>query len=136
VSLPSIPSRPTRGFSVYTLSETATDAEAAALAAKENKSDIIAGVDLAQYPTEVANILIDFAQAKTNEMSVAFARDYVLEEIAPVTLLSRYARRSRWQSLTPSILVDRLSQLSGRGKGCCGRTTGASLPPRARLVFY
>ena len=35
-----------RGAAVYTLSETASDKEAAALAAQENKADLIAGVDL------------------------------------------------------------------------------------------
>ena len=34
------------GFSVYTLSESGSDKEAAALARKENQSDVIAGVDL------------------------------------------------------------------------------------------
>ena len=40
-----------RGAGVYTLSETASDAEAAALARKENKSDLIAGVDSSMSPT-------------------------------------------------------------------------------------
>src|SRR5262245_10498121 len=55
----------TRGASVYTLSENASDAEAAALAAKENKSDIIAGVDLSKQSSAVSDILIDLAQRDT-----------------------------------------------------------------------
>ncbi len=62
------------GASVYTLSEHASDAEAAHLAETENKSDIIAGVDLSAEPDDVANILIDLAQRETKTFSVQFAR--------------------------------------------------------------
>ncbi len=54
-----------RGLSIYTLSEKASDKEAAALARKENQSDIIAGIDFADQPEDVANILIDLAQRET-----------------------------------------------------------------------
>jgi len=62
-----------RGASIYTLSEDASDAEAAALAAKENKSDVIAGVDLSQESNTVSSILIDLAQRETKNRSVQFA---------------------------------------------------------------
>lgn len=75
------PRRGVRGFSVYTLSETASDAEAEALAAKENKSDVIGGVDLEQYPDDVATILIDLTQLKNNEQSVTFGRDVLLAKV-------------------------------------------------------
>jgi N-acetylmuramoyl-L-alanine amidase len=39
-----------RGVSVYTLSESASDEEAAALAQRENRADLIAGVDLSRAP--------------------------------------------------------------------------------------
>src|SRR5262249_44110119 len=39
-------SRTARGLSVYTISETASDKESEALAAKENKADVIGGMDL------------------------------------------------------------------------------------------
>ncbi len=61
------------GGAVYTLSETASDAEAAALAAKENKSDVIAGIDLSVQDQEVASILIDLAQRETKNFSSRFA---------------------------------------------------------------
>src|SRR5262249_4025015 len=54
-----------RGATVYTLSENASDAEAAALAAKENKADLIAGVDLTNENQMVTSILIDLAQRET-----------------------------------------------------------------------
>ena len=62
-----------RGASIYTLSEDASDSEAAALAAKENKSDVIAGVDLTQESNTVSSILIDLAQRETKNRSVQFA---------------------------------------------------------------
>ena len=42
-----------RGASVYTLSENASDKEAAALASKENKADVIAGIDLSEENSQV-----------------------------------------------------------------------------------
>ena len=62
-----------RGASVYTLSDKASDAEAEALAAKENKSDVIAGVDLSQENQTVTGILIDLAQRETTNLSSRFA---------------------------------------------------------------
>lgn len=69
----SIRDKNTRGASVYTLSETASDSEAAALAAKENRSDIIAGVNLARENKEVTSILIDLAQRESMNRSATFA---------------------------------------------------------------
>lgn len=56
------PLRSLRGVSVYTLSGTASDAEAAALARRENRADAVAGVDLSKNSDRVAGILIDLAQ--------------------------------------------------------------------------
>jgi N-acetylmuramoyl-L-alanine amidase len=67
------PNTDARGASVYTLSDKASDAEAEALAAKENKSDIIAGVDLTQQNQTVSGILIDLAQRETINLSSRFA---------------------------------------------------------------
>jgi N-acetylmuramoyl-L-alanine amidase len=69
----SSPSGEARGASVYTLSDTASDREAEALAAKENKSDVIAGVDLSKENQTVTGILIDLAQRETTNMSSRFA---------------------------------------------------------------
>ena len=41
-----------QGATVYTLSDTASDAEAARLAEAENKADVIAGLDLSAEPGE------------------------------------------------------------------------------------
>ena len=61
------------GLSVYTLSETASDKEAAALAEKENKADIVAGLNFAEHSKEVSDILLNLAQRETNNSSAEFA---------------------------------------------------------------
>jgi N-acetylmuramoyl-L-alanine amidase len=67
------------GATVYTLSDRASDAQAERLADAENKSDVIAGVDLTSQPDDVANILIDLAQRETKMFSSQFARTLVGE---------------------------------------------------------
>jgi N-acetylmuramoyl-L-alanine amidase len=69
----SAPERTARGLSVYTLSEKASDQEAAALAERENKVDIITGIDLSGEREDVADILISLAQRETNNLSATFA---------------------------------------------------------------
>ena len=62
------------GASVYTLSEVASDKEAARLAARENKADVLAGVDLGGAGADVSSILIDLTQRETMNNSADFAR--------------------------------------------------------------
>jgi N-acetylmuramoyl-L-alanine amidase len=62
------------GASVYTLSEVASDKEAARLAARENKADIISGVNLASTNADISSILIDLTQRETMNNSASFAR--------------------------------------------------------------
>lgn len=81
-----------RGASIYTLSEKASDAEAARFAAQENKADILTGTDLSQHDAVVATILIDLAQRDTNNKSILFA-DIMSEELAAVTSMLRRHRR-------------------------------------------
>ncbi len=81
-----------RGSTVYTLSERASDREAAELAAKENRTDIIAGVDLGGESDEVADILIDLAQRETNNHSVQFAKKLV-KELPKATKMTRRPHR-------------------------------------------
>lgn len=88
----SLPDRSVNGASVYTLSEKASDREAAALAAKENKADLIAGMDLSHKSKQVTDILIDLAQRETMNHSVRFAR-FLVEEIRKSTDLLRKTHR-------------------------------------------
>nr|WP_326525010.1 N-acetylmuramoyl-L-alanine amidase [Sphingomonas sp.] len=62
------------GATVYTLSEIASDKEAARLAARENKSDLLAGIDLGGATPDISSILIDLTQRETMNTSASFAR--------------------------------------------------------------
>lgn len=68
-----------QGATVYTLSDTASDAEAAKLAESENRADLIAGIDLTEEPADVADILIDLVRRETKTFSNRFARSLVKE---------------------------------------------------------
>ncbi|MCZ6844669.1 MAG: N-acetylmuramoyl-L-alanine amidase [Alphaproteobacteria bacterium] len=99
------------GFSAYTLSDKASDAEADALAAKENKADVIGGLNLSTYSDDVQNILIDFAQAKTNELSVRFARDIMVREVSQIARMVKRPWRSAGFAVlkapdVPSVLIE------------------------------
>jgi N-acetylmuramoyl-L-alanine amidase len=65
------------GATVYTLSDHASDAEAAHLAEAENRADVISGVDLSAEPDDIAGILIDLAQRETKAFSLQFAKSVV-----------------------------------------------------------
>ena len=86
------PSSKIRGASVYTLSENASDKEAAALAAKENKADIIGGINLSDQPEVVSKILIDLAQRETMNHSKRFA-SMLIGEVGKETKLLRKSHR-------------------------------------------
>lgn len=100
-----------RGATVFTLSERASDDEARALAAKENLSDAIAGVELPDDSDEVVtNILIDLAQRETNNRSVVMARSIVGELAAKGRLHTRQLRSAGFRVLkapdVPSVLLE------------------------------
>ncbi len=71
-----------RGATVYTLSDVASDREAARLAARENRVDVINGVDLSRTSSAVNSILIDLTQRETMETSTQFA-DVLYREALP-----------------------------------------------------
>lgn len=106
-----------RGATVYTLSSRASDREAAALAARENKADLIAGVDLASQNNDVTGILIDLAQRATNKSSATFART-IVKQIGKVTRLTRKPHRQAGFRVLkapdiPSVLLE-LGYISNR----------------------
>jgi N-acetylmuramoyl-L-alanine amidase len=82
------------GLSVYTLSSSASDRQAAALARKENQSDVIAGVDLGGENSQVAPILIDLAQRDTLNRSSHFALAALERLSAATDILARDPHRS------------------------------------------
>ena len=106
----SIGNRHVRGGSVYTLSERASDKEAEALARRENKSDIIAGVDLNDQSKTVAKILIDLRQRLTKNESVAFAKTLVDQLSKKTRMLRRKHRFAGFAVLKgpeiPSVLIE------------------------------
>lgn len=72
--------RKAQGFSIYTLSETASDKEAEALAERENKADIIDGMDFSDNSPEINDVLISLSQNDCRNKSSKFAT-YVVNEV-------------------------------------------------------
>ncbi|MEM6683254.1 MAG: N-acetylmuramoyl-L-alanine amidase [Pseudomonadota bacterium] len=106
----SIANRKLKGGTIYTLSEDASDAVAAALAAKENKSDIIAGLDLGVEREEVRDILIILAQRESKNFSVKFA-NILIEEMGGRRLIPKRPHRYAGFAVLkapdiPSVLVE------------------------------
>ena len=98
------------GATVYTLSEHASDAEAARLAEAENRADVIAGVDLSAEPDDVANILVDLAQRETKTFSLQFAKAAV-NELKTTARLHKHPLKSAGFVVlrapdVPSVLVE------------------------------
>lgn len=106
----SAPTRDARGLSVYTISETASDKESAALAAKENKADVIGGMDLSDTSEDVADILIDLTQRETRARSAKFADLAVKSLGREVSLLTNTHRFAGFAVLKapdiPSVLIE------------------------------
>ncbi|MBV2150941.1 N-acetylmuramoyl-L-alanine amidase [Sphingobium sp. AS12] len=98
------------GATVYTLSETASDREAARLAARENKADIINGVNLGGQSGDVSSILIDLTQRESMNISASFARLLQREASPYVPFRSAYHRFASLMVLkapdTPSVLFE------------------------------
>ncbi|MFO1158279.1 MAG: N-acetylmuramoyl-L-alanine amidase [Reyranellaceae bacterium] len=106
------PDSEVRGASVYTLSEEATDREAAMLAARENRADaVVSGVRLADQPDSVAQTLVAMSQRGTVNDSRRLA-DTIVQSFARngVRLLPRTHRQAGFAVLTspdiPAALVE------------------------------
>lgn len=83
-----------RGATVYTMSERASDRHAAALAAKENAADLVAGLAVPEDgDDEVSDILFDLTRRETKNFSVLFANKLV-EELASAARLNKNPRRA------------------------------------------
>lgn len=98
------------GATIYTLSETASDREAQLLATRENKADVINGVNLGGENREIASILVDLAQRETMNASASFASLLKREAGRFVPFRSDYHRMAGFAVLkapdTPSILLE------------------------------
>lgn len=105
------PDADTTGLSIYTLSDGRSDREAAALAKRENQSDIIAGVDLSGSNNPVAPILIDLAQRDTINKSSRFATTAIRELSGVTDILARSPHRSASLAVltapdVPAVLIE------------------------------
>lgn len=98
------------GASVYTLSETASDRQAAMLAARENQANIINGVDLGAHSDDVSSILLDLTQRETMNRAADFARLLQREAAEEVEFRTTAHRFASFVVLkapdTPSVLFE------------------------------
>lgn len=109
-----------RGASIYTLSNKASDAQTARLAARENQADAILGIDLSHEDKEVADILIDLAMRDTMNQSKFFANTVVdhmqKSKIRTLKRPHRYAGFAVLKSPdVPSVLFE-MGFMSNRGE--------------------
>lgn len=82
-----------RGATVYTLSEEASDELAQIMAARENNSDVLAGVELPpSADASLASILIDLMHRETKNLSIAFAKE-LIQGLAKRTPLTKKPHR-------------------------------------------
>ncbi|HNQ91497.1 MAG TPA: N-acetylmuramoyl-L-alanine amidase [Alphaproteobacteria bacterium] len=108
------------GASVYTLSDKASDKETEKLAERENKSDLIAGIDLSHQEDDVANILIDLAARDTMNQSKFLANTVVQHFRTNSIKTLEGAHRSAGFAVLkamdiPSILIE-MGYLTNRGE--------------------
>ena len=106
----SVRNKKIKGPAVYTLSEKSSDKEAQRIAERENKADLIAGVDLTYEMPEVTNILIDLAQRESMNQSARFATSLIRELKRKTRVLRNTHRFAGFAVLKapdiPSILLE------------------------------
>ncbi len=99
-----------KGATVYTVSDQASDAESAATALRENLSDEIAGIQVAEDKGDVADILVDLIRRETHRFSMSFARTLVGELSNTVNLINNPHRFAGFRVLkapdVPSVLLE------------------------------
>lgn len=82
-----------RGATVYTVSDKASDAEAAAKAIRENLADEIAGFEVEEEHPEVTDILADLIRRETQSFSIRFARSLVGELSGTIQMIATNPHR-------------------------------------------
>jgi len=118
--------RDVRGASVYTLSPTASDAQTAALAERENSADRFAGPAFRNTSPEVAQILASLVRQETRRGSARLARDLVGEFDIDVPMLENPSRHAGFVVLKaadiPSVLVEMGFMSNPRDEAALGRS--------------
>ena len=98
-----------RGVSVFTLSENASDKEAALLASRENKADLIGGPDLDTTDPLVTTALLSMFQRESMNQSSVLAR-YITDEFTGLPTPKRGHRFAGFAVLKspdiPSVLIE------------------------------
>lgn len=99
-----------RGASVYTLAETASDAQTASLARRENAADHFGGLGFREQPAEVARILVSLVRQETRAGSARIASTLVASLERALPMLERPSRHATFVVLKaadiPSVLVE------------------------------
>ncbi len=99
-----------RGMTIYTVSDKASDAEAEALAQKENRADIIAGVDLGGKTPEISSVLINLAQRESRAEALKFAGRAIAEARSETNITSQPMRSAAFVVLkapdVASVLIE------------------------------
>lgn len=102
--------RKAQGLSIYTLSERASDKEAEALAERENKADIIDGMDFSGNSPEINDVLISLSQNDSRNKSSKLATYVVKDMRKQVKVLNDAHRFAGFAVLKapdiPSVLVE------------------------------
>ncbi len=100
----------TRGATVYTISDRASDKLADELAKRENTSDEVAGVEVKKEPSEVNDILIDLTRRETQAFSISLANSIVHSFEGEIGLINNPHRSAGFRVLTapdvPSVLLE------------------------------
>lgn len=137
-----------RGATVYTVSDKASDAEAQALADRENLSDQLAGMAIEDQNHEVSDILVDLIRRETHNFSIRFARSLVGELSNNIEMINNPHRSAGFRVLkapdVPSVLVElgylsnpqdeeQLRDAAWRGKAVDGILSAVSLFAEAKI---
>ena len=103
------PSRKARGVSIFTLSDKASDKEAAHLARQENQADLIGGPNLASTDPVVSSALLGMFQRESMNQSSVLAAE-LLDEFKGIPTAQRGHRFAGFAVLkspdVPSVLIE------------------------------
>lgn len=102
--------RSIRGATVYTLSKEGSDSLSRVLAKKQNRADLVAGLELPEEKPDVADILIDMTRRETAVFSHRFASHLILYMSKDLKMINNPLRSADFYVLkapeVPSVLLE------------------------------